>query len=59
MKEKEYTIPEDYLKNAIMANLPKSVKVKSINVKFKIKSKSNNKTSNLAEKTEESEKELN
>lgn len=41
MKEKEYTIPEDYLKNVIMANLPEKVKIKSINVKFRIKSKSN------------------
>ncbi len=41
MNEKEYTIPEDYLKNTVMANLPKNVKIKSINVKFKIKTKSN------------------
>lgn len=51
MNEKEYTLSEDYLKNAIMANLPKSVKIKSINIKFKVKSK--NKESELVEQEPE------
>lgn len=39
MSNIEYTIPEEILKNTIMANLPENVKIKSIHVKLKPKSK--------------------
>ena len=50
MNENEYTLPEDVLKNTIMANLPKSVKIKSISVKFKIKPKDKNNESTQEER---------